>query len=208
MTSQDVRHPGINLGSTDPEMHAKAEEVLFGFWVYMMSDLILFTLMFATYATMQDAQAGGPGPKDVFDLKSVGIETGLLLVSSFTYGMASIAMKYRHSKARLLVWLGVTLLLGLGFLGFELHDFLKMIGEGAGPQRSGFLSSFFGLVGLHGLHVTAGCIWIAVMMVQVLVLGVEREVKTRIMRLGLFWHLLDIVWVGIFSIVYLQGLAG
>ncbi len=204
----EVKHPGINLHETDPEAHEAAEEIVFGFWVYLMSDLVLFALLFATYASMIHATAGGPGPKELFDLKSAGEETGVLLVSSLTFGMASLSMKYEKSRQGLQLWLAVTLLLGLVFLGLEIRDFLELFAKDAGPDRSGFLSAFFALVCTHGLHVTAGCIWIVVMMVQVLVFGIGRDVKLRILRLGLFWHFLDIVWVGIFSVVYLQGLAG
>lgn len=207
MSVYDLRYPGINLGATEPETHASAEEKVFGFWVFLMSDLIIFALLFATYATMIAATAGGPSARDIFEIKSAAIETGVLLTSSFTFGMASLAMKYSRSRGLLLFWLAVTLLLGVTFLGFEVRDFVIMVGEGAAPTRSGFLSALFVLVSTHGLHVTAGCIWIVVMMVQVRVFGIDRNVKLRLLRLGLFWHFLDIIWVGIFSVVFLQGLA-
>jgi cytochrome o ubiquinol oxidase subunit 3 len=207
MRASDLRYPGINLGETDRETHAAAEEKLFGFWVFLMSDLVLFSLLFATYGTMIGATAGGPGAKDLFSLRSAAIETALLLTSSFTFGMASLAMKYGENRGPLMAWTVVTLLLGLAFLGFEASDFMTMIEKGAPASRSGFLSAFFTLVACHGLHVTAGCIWMIVMMIQIRTLGIARDVKTRMMRLGLFWHFLDIVWVAIFSIVYLQGLA-
>jgi cytochrome o ubiquinol oxidase subunit 3 len=206
MNAPSLSHVGINLGSTDPSAHAAAEEVVFGFWVFLMSDLVLFSLLFATYASMILATAGGPGGSELFDIESAAMETGALLASSFTFGMASLAMKYRRDRGLLLFWLTITLLLGVLFLGLESRDFAKMIHEGAAPGRSGFLSAFFALVSTHGLHVTAGSVWIVVMMVQVLLFGLEREVKTRILRLGLFWHFLDIVWVGIFSVVYLPAL--
>jgi cytochrome o ubiquinol oxidase subunit 3 len=207
MTALDLRHPGLNLGTTDPKAHRAAEELVFGFWVFLMSDLVLFALLFATYATMIDATAGGPGARDVFELRSAAIETGVLLCSSFTFGMASLAMKYDARPRRLLFWLSVTLILGLLFVGLEVRDFLTMFTKGAVPSRSGFLSAFFVLVPTHGLHVIVGSIWIMVMIAQVLIFGIERDVKLRILRLGLFWHFLDIVWIGIFSVVYLQGLA-
>ncbi|MBS9719677.1 cytochrome c oxidase subunit 3 [Tianweitania sp. BSSL-BM11] len=206
-TAARNRHPGINLGNTDPHTHAQAEETLFGFWVFLMSDLVLFALLFATYASMIGATDGGPGPKDVFELSSAAIETGVLLLSSLTMGMASIAMKYKEHPTRLYGWLGVTLLLGLVFLGLEAHDFVKMASEGATPQRSGWLSSFYALVSTHGLHVLAGCIWLTISIIQLAVFGLRSEVKLRIMRLSLFWHLLDVVWIFIFSVVYLGGLA-
>ena len=204
----NARHPGLNMGASDADTHEHAESPLFGFWVFLMSDAVLFTLLFAIYGTMIHATAGGPGPQQAFELKSAFIETLILLGSSFTFGMASLSMKYDpENTRRLLGWLAVTLLLGLSFIGFELHDFLNMAAKGAVPQRSGFLSAFFTLVPTHGLHVASGCLWMIVMMIQVAQSGVDGWVKTRIMRLGLFWHFLDIVWVGIFSVVYLQGLA-
>ncbi|MBY8974532.1 cytochrome c oxidase subunit 3 [Rhodobacteraceae bacterium NNCM2] len=209
MTTRTIKHPGLNLGESHGDAHEKAETVVFGFWVFLMSDLIIFGLMFATYVTMQGpmAMAGGPGPKDLFDLQSAFIQTMLLLTSSLTFGFAGLALRHHHNKARAMMWLVVTLMLGIAFLSFELHDFATMFAAGAGPDRSGFLSAFFGLVPLHGLHVTAGCIWLVIMLVQMATFGMIPIVKTRLLRLGLFWHFLDIVWIGIFSIVYLAGLA-
>ena len=199
-------YPGLNLRRDDPD-HEGAEEDVFGFWVFLMSDLVLFALLFATYITMLSGRAGGPGPHDLFDIGSAAIETALLLLSSFAFGMASLALKHGQPRILVLLWLAATLALGLTFLGFETHDFISAIAKGGDPSRSGFTSAYFALVGTHGLHVTFGSIWIAVMMVQVLVFGPDRLGKTRLLRLGLFWHFLDIVWVGIFSVVYLQGLA-
>ena len=206
MSTRELKHAGLNLQQTDPKTHEEAESRVFGFWVFLMSDAVLFALLFATYGVMLSGTAGGPGTHNVYEMKSAFIETLLLLSSSFTFGMASLAMKYEGKASRISVWLAVTLILGLGFLGMEMHDFVKMIGEGATPERSGFLSSFFALVSTHGLHVLGGSIWIVVMLVQLSVFGVTPAVKTRILRLGLFWHFLDIIWVGIFTIVYLQGL--
>ncbi|MGB8717584.1 MAG: cytochrome (ubi)quinol oxidase subunit III [Rhodanobacteraceae bacterium] len=202
------KHAGLNLGHRHHQTHQSAESPLFGFWVFLMSDAVIFALLFAVYQTMMHASAGGPDTHQVFELKSCFIETLILLTSSFTFGMASLAMKYAEpARNWLMFWLVVTLLLGLAFIGMELHDFHVMARQGAVPQRSGFLSAFFTLVSTHGLHVVSGCIWIMVMLAQLLVFGVSPQVKTRIMRLGLFWHFLDIVWVGIFSLVYLQGLS-
>ena len=201
------RHPGINLAHTDAEAHREAEETVFGFWVFLMSDLVLFALLLATYAAMIGATDGGPGPRDVFELSGAAMETAILLLSSLTFGMASIAMKYGEHPLRLQAWLGATLLLGLAFLGLELKDFATMAAQGAVPQRSGWLSAFYALVSTHGLHVAAGCLWIVVTMVQVRLFGLRRAVKLRVLRLGLFWHLLDVVWIFIFSVVYLGGLA-
>lgn len=209
MNEERILHPGLNLGQRHPETHAHNERVVFGFWVFLMSDLIIFGLMFATYASMLSPAgfAGGPGPKQLFSLPAAAVETGLLLLSSFTYGLASLAMKYRTDRRVLVAWLLVTLLLGLSFVAMELHDLQGMAAVGGVPQRSGWLSAFYGLVPLHGLHVSAGCLWIVVMLVQVARFGLTTPVKSRLLRLGLFWHFLDIIWIGIFSVVYLGGLA-
>jgi cytochrome o ubiquinol oxidase subunit III len=206
VTERAILHPGIRLGAAHPDANEDAEELLFGFWVFLMSDAVVFGLLFATYASMLHSTAGGPGPKRLFDIRSVLIETLALLSSSFTYGMASLSLKYGSRRAAVVAWLCVTLALGLLFLGFEVHDFLSMFHEGAGPDRSGLLSAFFSLVPLHGLHVTAGCIWMIALMAQMGVYGIDKRVKLGLLRLGLFWHFLDIVWVAIFSVVYLAGL--
>ncbi|RZL29002.1 MAG: cytochrome o ubiquinol oxidase subunit III [Sphingomonas sp.] len=206
MSAGEVKHPGLNLGSTDTQTHEQAEGDVFGFWVFLMSDAVIFALLFAIYGTMAAATAGGPSPASAYKLGSTFAETLVLLTSSLTFGMASIAVKYEASRLVLLGWLAVTLTLGLAFLGLEFHDFSTMIGNGAYPARSGFLSSFFALVPLHGLHVLAGCIWLVVMMVQLRAFGLDARVKINLLRLGLFWHFLDIVWIAIFSVVYLQGL--
>ena len=211
----DTRHPGLNLGTRHPAAHEEAEELVFGFWVFLMSDLVLFACLFATYATMLDSTAGAPGGHTVYDIRIAAMETAALLLSSFTFGMASIALKHgeHDPKARtssqrwLLVWLCVTLALGAIFLGLEVVDFRSMVDKGGIPSRSGFLSATWILIATHGLHVTTGSIWILVTIAQVLVLGLTDQVKTRVLRLGLFWHFLDIVWIGIFSVVYLRGLA-
>lgn len=200
-------HPGVTLGGRH-EMHdADAEPDLFGFWIFLTSDAVLFALLFATYGVMLHGTAGGPGPRDLYELQPTLIETGLLLASSFTWGMGAIALKYGDSRRILLGWMGATLMLGLAFLAMETGDFAKMFAHGATPSRSGYLSAFFALVPLHGLHVLAGCLWIVVMAVQALTVGLDDRTKTNLLRLGLFWHFLDIVWIAIFSIVYLQGLA-
>lgn len=206
MSANEARHPGLNLGEADQETHDEAGPDIFGFWIFLMSDAVIFALLFATYGVMLSATVGGPTPATEYKIGPTFAETLLLLTSSFTFGMASIAMKHDEGRGRLLGWMAITLLLGLLFLGLELRDFATMFGEGAYPSRSGYLSAFFALVPLHGLHVAAGCLWLAVMMVQVPVLGLDARVKINILRLGLFWHFLDIVWIAIFSVVYLQGL--
>jgi cytochrome o ubiquinol oxidase subunit 3 len=206
MSYETFKYPGLNLGSAHPEAHDVAETMVFGFWVFLMSDAILFGMVFTTYVTSVHATAGGPGPHDLYNIESVFIETLLLLASSFTFGMASLAMKYKHSTPRLLGWLALTLLLGMGFLGFETHDFFTMVAKGGVPSRSGFLSAFFDLVPLHGLHVTGGCIWLICLVGQMARYGLDTRTKLGILRLALFWHFLDIVWIAIFSVVYLAGL--
>lgn len=207
MSDAARKHPGINLGETHGRTHDKAEVELFGFWVFMMSDVIVFGLLIATYVTMLGATADGPGPKDLFELSGAFVETLVLLASSFTFGMASMAMKYRKDRKRLLAWLGVTLVLGLAFLALELRDFASMIDKGGVPSRSGWLSAFWALVPLHGLHVSVASVWLVVLAIQVGLHGLDDEVKLGMLRLGLLWHFLDVVWVAIVSVVYLAGLA-
>ena len=150
-----VRHPGLNLGLAHGPDDDAAEAMVFGFRVFLMSDAILFAMVFVTYLTLVHATAGGPGPRDLYDINSVFVQT-LLLASSFTFGLASLALKYRHGTPQLVGWLALTLVLGLSFLGFELHDFTAMFAKGGVPSRSGFLSGFFDLVPLHGVHVATG----------------------------------------------------
>lgn len=206
MSGANLKHAGLNLGSTDECTHEQAGSAVFGFWVFLMSDAVIFALLFATYGVMVSATVGGPTPASEYKIGPAFVETLILLTSSFTYGMASIAMKHNLGRPVLLGWLAATLMLGLAFLGLELHDFASMFSDGAVPMRSGFLSSFFALVPLHGLHVLAGCVWLMVMMTQVPTFGLDARVKVNLLRLGLFWHFLDIVWIAIFSVVYLQGL--
>ncbi|MCL6285810.1 cytochrome c oxidase subunit 3 [Ruegeria sp. 2012CJ41-6] len=205
--SDHQTYPGINLGDIDPRHQQRVETAQFGFWVFIMSDLVYFGLMFAIYITMIDAQAGGPGPHELFDLRSLFAQTVLLLTSSMTVGLASLALKYHLGLGRVYLWLVATLLLGLGFLTLEIMDFMNMAAKGGVPQRSGFLSAFYGLVPLHGLHVATGCLWLVILMIQMRVIGVTDQIKSRLMRFGLFWHFLDLIWIGIFTIVYFGGLA-
>jgi len=186
------------------ESHDTVGMQTFGFWLYLMSDLIIFSTLFATFAVMGHAYAGGPTGKELFDLRYVLVETLLLLFSSVVCGLAMLAV-YDGKKKRVLIGLAITFLLGLGFVLMEINEFHNLIAEGNGPDRSAFLSSFFTLVGTHGTHVTFGLIWMAVMMVQVAIKGLTSPVQSRLMRLSMFWHFLDIIWVGIFSIVYLLG---
>jgi len=200
-----LRHAGLDLSDDPGELH-EVESDVFGFWIFLMSDAVLFALLFAIYGTMLGATAGAPGPAQEFKIGPAFIETLLLLTSSFTFGMASIALKRDRRARRLVLWLLATLALGLAFLAMEGHDFATMAADHATPDRSGFLSAFFVLVGMHGLHVTIGSLWIAVMLWQMAALGRDQPVKINLIRLSLFWHFLDVVWIAIFSVVYLQGL--
>jgi cytochrome o ubiquinol oxidase subunit III len=188
-----------------PISHEKYEERAFGFWIYLMSDAIIFALLFATYMVMLGHTAGGPTGKELFSLERAAGETALLLMSSASFGFAAVSLA-NAEKSRSLLWLLVTVALGAGFLLLEFGEFRGMIAQGAGPDRSGFLSAFFTLVGTHGLHVSIGVLWILVMIGQILVKGLTMPVVSRLARLGLFWHFLDIIWVAIFSVVYLPGL--
>jgi cytochrome o ubiquinol oxidase subunit III len=176
----------------------------FGFWIYLMTDLVLFASLFATFAVMSQSYAGGPAGKDLFDLTNVFAETMFLLFSSATYGLVMLAM-HDGKRQRLLGWLAVTFVLGAGFIFMELSEFHAMILDGNGPWRSGFLSAFFTLVGTHGTHVTFGLIWMLVMMWQVFSKGLTTRVRARLVCLSMFWHFLDIVWIGVFTVVYLMG---
>ncbi len=184
--------------------HDAGANKVFGFWIYLMSDCIIFATLFATYAVMVNATAGGPAGKDIFELPFVAVETALLLLSSITYGFAVISMN-KGSKGSVIGWLALTFLFGLGFIAMEIYEFHHLIVEGFGPQRSGFLSAFFTLVGTHGLHVTSGLIWMLVLMYQITKRGLTDTNRTRIMCLSMFWHFLDVVWICVFTIVYLMG---
>ena len=193
-----------NLRFHVPGEHHVENGTLLGFWFYLMSDCLIFACLFAIYGVLGRSYAAGPSGADLFDLKLVAINTSLLLFSSITYGFAMLEMQKRQ-KGKTLAWLAITGLLGLGFLGLELYEFAHLIHEGAVPQRSAFLSAFFVLVGTHGLHVFFGCIWLVVLMVQVGRTGLIPENRRRLMCLSMFWHFLDVVWIGVFTFVYLMG---
>jgi cytochrome o ubiquinol oxidase subunit 3 len=190
------------LGHRGPE--SKSIVVPYGFWLFILSDMVLFSALFATYASLAHATDGGPTSNQLFDRNLVAIETLALLVSSFTCGLAMIAAK-RCNMMWTQGWLVVTGLLGAVFLSIEMYEFATMVGEGAGPQRSAFLSSFFTLVGCHGAHVTVGLLWIGTMMAQIWAKGFREHIMRRLLCLSVFWHALDIIWVAIFTIVYLIG---
>ena len=202
--SSTVMHSNHAVAHDDHAHHDTGGNTVFGFWLSLMTDCILFACVFATYAVLVNHTAGGPSGKDIFELPYVLGETALLLVSSCTYGFAMIAA-HRGFKGQTLAWLAATFVLGAGFIGMELNEFHHLIAEGFGPDKSAFLSSFFTLVGMHGLHVTAGLVWMIVMMLQVSRRGLTDRNNTRLMCLSLFWHFLDIVWICVFTIVYLMG---
>ena len=207
--SEKGLYPGLNLGGTHGEAHAEAEATVFGFWIFLMSDLIIFGILFASYASYLDSMglAGGPGPKSLFDITSVAIQTAFLLVGGVAYAGVSLTMKYNLGRGKLVAWLLVCAALGAGFLFFEVRDFISQAGKGGTPQVSGWLSSYWTLVGLHGIHVFSGILWILAMIGQIATRGVDDVVKVRLSMLGVFWHFLDLIWVGIFSFVFLVPLA-
>ena len=207
--SDNRLYPGLNLGATHGEAHEQAETTVFGFWVFLMSDLIIFGILFASYASYLDPMglAGGPGPSDLFDIRSVAIQTAFLLVGGIAYAGVSLTLKYMQGRGKLVAWLLVCALLGAGFLFFEVKDFITQAGEGGVPQASGWISSYWALVGLHGIHVLSGIIWILAMAAQILKRGMDDTVKVRLSMMGVFWHFLDLIWVGIFSFVFLVPLA-
>jgi len=188
------------------ELALKRIVVGYGFWIFLLSDIVMFSALFASYAVLVGATAGGPSGRELFNLGNVGIETACLLLSSFTCGLASIGARTRNG-----LWfygaMAATFLLGVAFLAIELHEFMNMIALGAGPTRSAFLSAFFTLVGCHGLHVTAGLLWLLTMMAQVFAKGYRPDILRRVLCFSLFWHALDIVWVALFTVVYLMGVA-
>lgn len=188
----------------DEHDHAEGGSTMLGFWIYLMSDCLIFAILFAVYGVLGTNYAAGPAPKDLFDLDLVALNTAMLLLSSITYGFAMLEMARGQKKATL-IWLAVTGLFGAAFIGIELYEFHHLIHVGATPQRSAFLSAFFTLVGTHGLHVTFGLVWLVVLMAQVQRWGLTAVNRRRLMCLSLFWHFLDLIWIGVFSYVYLMG---
>jgi len=186
------------------EEHHPQNGTLLGFWLYLMSDCLVFAALFAVYGVLGRNYAAGPTGADLFDLPLVAVNTSLLLLSSITYGFAMLEMQRSRLRA-VIVWLAITGLLGAGFIGLELYEFNHLIHEGAGPQRSAFLSSFFTLVGTHGLHVSFGIVWLITLMAQLGKHGLTPPNKRRLMCLSMFWHFLDVVWIGVFTFVYLMG---
>lgn len=189
----------------EPHHHEEGASTSLGFWVYLMSDCLMFAVLFAVFGVLGTNYAAGPGPRDLFDLELVAVNTAMLLFSSITFGFAMLAMDKGDQKGTLR-WLGVTLFFGLCFLAIELYEFSHLIHLGAGPQRSGFLSAFFTLVGTHGLHVTFGSIWLVTLMVQIMQKGLIAANRRRMACLSMFWHFLDVIWIGVFTFVYLLGM--
>jgi cytochrome o ubiquinol oxidase subunit III len=194
-------HGGASQPSGQP---SKRILVGYGFWVFLLSDIIMFSAIFAAYAVLRGAVAGGPSGAQLFHLNVAAIETACLLLSSFTCGLASIAAGVRSQRWTQLGLL-VTGLLGAAFVSLEVREFADMIAHGAGPQRSAFLSAFFALVGCHGIHVSAGLLWLGTMMAQLYAKGFRADIMRRLLCFSLFWHALDIIWVGVLTVVYLLG---
>ena len=197
--------PTWHLAEQDDHEHADSNgATILGFWIYLMSDALIFASLFAMFGVVSTSYAGGPIPREIFDLKLVALNTALLLASSITFGEAMPHMEAgRVGPTR--AWLAITGLLGLAFLGIELYEFGQLIAEGASPQRSAFLSAFFTLVGTHGAHVAVGLIWLTVMLIQLRRHGLSLPMKRRLICLSMFWHFLDIIWIGVFTFVYLYG---
>ncbi|HEY9236754.1 MULTISPECIES: cytochrome o ubiquinol oxidase subunit III [Phenylobacterium] len=185
--------------------HPEGSSTMLGFWIYLMSDCLIFAMLFAAFGVLGGNYAAGPAPRDLFELPLVAVNTAMLLFSSITYGFAMLAME-RGKKGQVQAWLAITGLFGLCFLGIELYEFAHLIHEGATPQRSAFLSAFFTLVGTHGLHVTFGIIWLVTLMAQVAQRGLIPANMRRLMCLSMFWHFLDVIWIGVFTVVYLMGM--
>jgi cytochrome o ubiquinol oxidase subunit 3 len=199
---------GADLTESSGHGHAESKRIVvgYGFWIFLISDIIMFAAFFATYAVLTDSTAGGPSGKELFGIGNVALETACLLTSSLTCGLAGIGAQAGNKKL-FYISMAITFVLGAAFLGLELREFAEMIEAGAGPSRSGFLSSFFALIGCHGFHVTAGLLWLLTMMAQVFAKGFRDDILRRMLCFSLFWHTLDIIWVALFSLVYLVGVA-
>ena len=206
----DTRYTAGGAAALAPREYHLAEEphpengTALGFWLYLMSDCLIFAALFATFGVLGRSYAAGPTGKELFDLSLVAINTAFLLLSSITFGFAML-QKQQNKKGGTLFWLAITGLFGLAFLCVELYEFQHMIHEGAGPTRSAFTSSFFTLVGTHGIHVTFGLIWLVTLMIQISKHGLNPAYNRRLMCLSMFWHFLDVVWIGVFTFVYLMG---
>jgi cytochrome o ubiquinol oxidase subunit III len=189
---------------TDEEGHHSEGSTMLGFWLYLMSDCLIFATLFATYGVLGRSYAAGPSPKDLFDLTGIAVNTAMLLFSSITYGFAMLEMD-KEDQRKTQMWLAVTGLFGVAFVALEIREFVHLFHEGAPPWRSAFLSSFYTLVSTHGLHVSFGILWLVTLMVQVQKHGLIAANKRRLMCLSMFWHFLDLIWIGVFTVVYLMG---
>ncbi|MEQ5795408.1 MAG: cytochrome o ubiquinol oxidase subunit III [Paracoccus marcusii] len=195
----------VQYWDTEPHHHEEGASTTIGFWIYLMSDCLMFAVLFAVFGVLGQSYAAGPGPQALFELHLVAINTAFLLLSSLTFGFAMLStLAGRQGPA--MMWLGATLVLGLAFLAVEIYEFHHLIHLGAGPQRSAFLSSFFALVGTHGLHVAFGCLWLVTLMVQITRHGLTGANIRRMTCLSMFWHFLDVIWIGVFTFVYLLGM--
>lgn len=208
MTTQSL--PGDTQGNptfyltAEEEHHGGMGSTLVGFWIYLMSDALIFAALFAVFGVLGTSYAGGPTPREVFELPTVAVNTAFLLISSITFGFGMLEMQANRVRG-MQIWLAITALFGIAFVATELHEFATLIHDGATPQRSAFLSSFFALVATHGLHVTIGICWIGVLLVQTAQRGIGVEMQRRLLCLSMFWHFLDIIWIGVFTFVYLFG---
>jgi cytochrome o ubiquinol oxidase subunit 3 len=205
-SQDDPHHLGVLAQITHAGPAPKRIVTGYGFWIFLLSDMVMFSCFFAAFAVLSGETAGGPSGAQLFNLKTVAVETGCLLLSSFTCGMASIAAEERN-QFWFQIAMAVTCILGLAFLWIEFHEFADLVARGAGPSRSAFLSAFFTLVGCHGGHVSAGILWLLTMMAQVFAKGFRADIRRRLLCFALFWHALDIIWVAVFSVVYLLGSA-
>lgn len=203
LTIHHTADPHADTRSPDPNHDTFSKNVL-GFWLYLMTDCLLFTSLFATYAVLHNSTYGGPSTKDLYSLTTASIETILLLFSSVTCGFGVLSA-VKNERNRTVIWLAITFLLGASFVAMEMHEFSHLIQEGNSWRRSAFLTSFFTLVGTHGLHVSIGLLWLGVMMAQVKILGVTTDTFRRLVIFSMFWHFLDLVWIFIFTFVYLIG---
>ncbi|MGO4854339.1 cytochrome o ubiquinol oxidase subunit III [Phaeovulum sp. W22_SRMD_FR3] len=208
MTMIDTPLTGVVEGPHGPDHHPDHHHespTPIGFWIYLMSDCVIFGALFAAYAVLGGGFAGGPGPLDLFEPGFIAVETALLLISSVTFGVAMIRAEAGREGSTI-AWLLITGLFGLAFIGMEIYEFRHLLHIGAGPDRSAFLSAFFLLVGTHGLHVTAGLIWLITLVAQIRIRGLIPANMQRLATLSMFWHFLDLVWIGVFSFVYLVRL--
>jgi cytochrome o ubiquinol oxidase subunit 3 len=210
MSAQAVTAGPAEPGAEESRDHSKDGPapvrivVAYGFWIFLLSDIIMFSALFASYAVLSGQTAGGPAGRELFELRHVGIETLCLLFSSYTCGLGLLSIERHHMQGFYLAF-ALTFVLGATFLGLELSEFAGTIARGAGPSRSAFLSAFFSLVGLHGAHVTAGLLWLTFMVAQTAVRGPRDFVRRRLLCFSLFWHALDIIWVALLTLVYLMG---